>query len=236
MRMRLPAARESMTRTMNRRLLDASIKLGISRGQMKIGGALTLGICIGFGIGRFSLDINNMQSIETSFAESNAPIVTELEADVLQGDISKHGIWNSHHNGTDPSVGQALLDFFQQENAQHLADFGCGRGQYAMRFNDSGIKTQCFDGTELTPNYTNGRCQVLDLAQHIEFPEPFDWILSLEVGEHIPAEYEDEFFGNLHRNNKHGIVLSYAIEGQDGTGHVNEHNNEQAGLRQRRGR
>jgi hypothetical protein len=50
--------------------------------------------------------------------------------------------------------------------------------------------------------------------------------LSLEVGEHLPSEFEDTFINNLHNNNKYGMVLSWAIEGQGGHGHFNERNND----------
>jgi cyclopropane fatty-acyl-phospholipid synthase-like methyltransferase len=57
-----------------------------------------------------------------------------------------------------------------------------------------------------------------------KFDEPFDWAMSLEVGEHLPQQFEDIFIYNLHNNNKRGIVLSWAIKGQGGHGHVNEQN------------
>ena len=46
-----------------------------------------------------------------------------------------------------------------------------------------------------------------------------------QVGEHIPAGENDwrehQFLSLLDRNNRHGIVLSWAIVGQPGRGHVN---------------
>ncbi len=51
-------------------------------------------------------------------------------------------------------------------------------------------------------------------------------MLSLEVGEHIPKEYERVFIENLHRHNINGIVLSWALKGQGGFGHFNEQNND----------
>ena len=46
--------------------------------------------------------------------------------------------------------------------------------------------------------------------------------MSLEVGEHLPKEFEDIFINNLDNNNNYGIVLSWAIKGQGGYGHYNE--------------
>jgi hypothetical protein len=50
--------------------------------------------------------------------------------------------------------------------------------------------------------------------------------MSLEVGEHLPEQFEDIFINNLHNNNKYGIVLSWAVKDQGGLGHYNEQDNE----------
>ena len=50
--------------------------------------------------------------------------------------------------------------------------------------------------------------------------------MSLEVGEHLPQQFEDIFIHNLHNNNKYGILLSWAIKGQGGYGHCNEQDND----------
>ena len=58
-----------------------------------------------------------------------------------------------------------------------------------------------------------------------QFDEPFDLVMSLEVGEHLPPpQFEDIFMHNLHNNNKSCIILSLAIKGQGGDGHFNEQN------------
>ena len=49
----------------------------------------------------------------------------------------------------------------------------------------------------------------------------YDWIVSLEVAEHIPAEYETVYLSNLIRHAKEGIILSWAVPGQDGHYHIN---------------
>jgi len=38
----------------------------------------------------------------------------------------------------------------------------------------------------------------------------------------IPREFEDIFIDNLHRANRKGLLISWAIVGQGGSGHVNE--------------
>ena len=54
--------------------------------------------------------------------------------------------------------------------------------------------------------------------------DKYDWIVSVEVAEHIPKIYEHIFVDNLVRHAKDGIVLSWATIGQDGLSHVNEKN------------
>ena len=51
-------------------------------------------------------------------------------------------------------------------------------------------------------------------------------MLCLEVGEHLPKEYEDTLFNNIIRNSKSEIVVSWAIPGQTGDGHINEQSND----------
>jgi hypothetical protein len=67
---------------------------------------------------------------------------------------------------------------------------------------------------------------VQDFSVPFESGYVFDWVISLEVGEHIPAEHALTFLRNLHVHNSEGIILSWAVEGQPGVGHVNCQSNE----------
>jgi cyclopropane fatty-acyl-phospholipid synthase-like methyltransferase len=126
----------------------------------------------------------------------------------------------------DASLGNSLVAFFKTDDVNSLVDFGCGMGDYVKNFQANNINAKGFDGNPNTPELTNGLCQVLDLSMAKQFEEPFDWVLSLEVGEHLPRQFEDIFINNLHHNNKNGIVLSWAVQGQGGHGHFNEQNND----------
>ncbi len=46
------------------------------------------------------------------------------------------------------------------------------------------------------------------------------------MGEHIYQQYEDAFIGNLARHAKLGIFMSWAVPGQGGFQHINEHAND----------
>jgi len=61
----------------------------------------------------------------------------------------------------------------------------------------------------------------LDLTLPQYWLPRYDWVLSLEVLEHIPAQYESIVLDNINRAAGHGVVLSWAVPGQPGRGHVN---------------
>lgn len=88
---------------------------------------------------------------------------------------------------------------------------------------EAGVLISCYDGNPETQELSEGRCAIVDLSKPIDFCQ-FDWTLSLEVGEHIPKEFEDIFINNI-LGSKYGIILSWAVEGQGGTSHVNTRNN-----------
>jgi hypothetical protein len=105
-----------------------------------------------------------------------------------------------------------------------VLELGAGTGTYAKELKAKGVFISCYDGNPKTQELSEGRCGVIDLSQPINLCK-HDWVMSLEVGEHIPREYEDIFINNLDSGNKMGIVLSWAVEGQGGTSHVNNQNN-----------
>ena len=85
-------------------------------------------------------------------------------------------------------------------------------------------------GVRWKPRYVpidrRGGPHVIDLSEPIDLGKKFDWVLSLEVGEHLPKKFERIFIENLDRHNLRGIVLSWDLKGQGGYGHFNEQSNE----------
>jgi len=144
--------------------------------------------------------------------------------------INPHGFWTglnaSCQHQFDSSLADCLVEFITSKNVNSIVDFGCGMGDYVSAFRKHDINAVGFDGNPHTPELTSNLCQILDLSQSFTMNEPFDWVMSLEVGEHLPKMYEDIFIANLHNNNKYGIILSWAIKGQGGYGHFNEQNND----------
>lgn len=138
------------------------------------------------------------------------------------------GIWlndNLEGHGYDISLSYALVDVLNKNKIKSIYDFGCGHGNYTSNFVNSGFICEGYDGNPNTKRLTNGLCDVLDLSKSFNMQKK-QYVLSLEVGEHIPKQYENVFIENLHNHNTEGIILSWAVVGQGGDGHVNCQNND----------
>jgi cyclopropane fatty-acyl-phospholipid synthase-like methyltransferase len=141
--------------------------------------------------------------------------------------VSSHGyfIGDSEHV-TDWKLADTIVDFLRKESAETLVDFGCGDGDYVNYFIKNGICAVGYDGNPVTEDASGGTCFVLDLSSPVDLQKHYDWVMSLEVGEHLPKQYEAIFIENLVRHVKDGLILSWAVKGQGGTGHFNEQNND----------
>ena len=107
-----------------------------------------------------------------------------------------------------------------------VVDFGAGVGQYGhalrSRFPRARVHWRGYDGAGDVEEYTQGRVSYVDLTLPLALPRA-DWVLSLEVGEHVPREHELTLLGNLHAHNCRGVLLSWACYG--GHQHVNKRPN-----------
>lgn len=65
----------------------------------------------------------------------------------------------------------------------------------------------------------------VDLTVPQYLGQQYDWVMSLEVGEHIPKEHEHVLLETIARHAKAGVVLTWAVPGQGGHHHVNEQPN-----------
>ena len=142
--------------------------------------------------------------------------------------LSNHGYWVGteiiEEHMFDAQLADALVTFFSKDDS--VLDLGCGMGDYVKHLRKAGIECEGIDGNPSTPELSDGICQTADLATPLEFTRLFDWALSLEVAEHIPRKYERPYLQNLDAANRKGIVMSWAIPGQTGLGHVNCRDNE----------
>jgi hypothetical protein len=145
--------------------------------------------------------------------------------------VSENGIFN-HSNINfndihqfDNKLCDGLINFFKENNAISIADMGCGNGEYVKKIISKGLNCDGYDGNPNTVSETNGLCKILDLSKPFILKNKVEWIMSLEVGEHIPKQYEKIFIDNLNNNNTKGIVISWALPNQGGLGHFNEQPN-----------
>ena len=107
-----------------------------------------------------------------------------------------------------------------------LADFGAGVGQTCSALQAANAAQRCtsYDGAGNVESVTHNFVQWVDLTRPLALPRA-DWVVSLEVGEHVPHEFEPMLIRNLHAANCRGIVLSWGTytPGKRGHGDANYH-------------
>ncbi|XP_041367141.1 uncharacterized protein LOC121381843 [Gigantopelta aegis] len=121
----------------------------------------------------------------------------------------------------DRLLAEDLSKFFE---GKAVASFGDGPGDYKKYF-DSTKRLRLYDAYDGAPygkETSGGVVEFLDLTAPQYGLPLYDWIISLEVAEHIPRMYEGIYIDNVVRHAKEGIVLSWAVPGQGGLSHVNK--------------
>ncbi|BFZ17690.1 hypothetical protein BsWGS_20729 [Bradybaena similaris] len=141
--------------------------------------------------------------------------------------VSENGGWCGNTSSStslehvwDEPFSKAMSTFLE---GKCVASFGEGPGLYKKHMDSLGqvANYTAYDGAPLSENITNGLVMFLDLTAPQYGLPVYDWVISVEVGEHIPAKYEDVYLDNLVRHAKEGIILSWAVPGQKGLSHVN---------------
>ena len=143
--------------------------------------------------------------------------------------ISESGFWTDSNPidfYDDLGLLEGLKNFLKKSNSMNIVDFGCGNAFYAKELIKEGFSCSPYDGNPNTPKITNGLADILDLSNNFDLGKKFDCVVSLEVGEHIPEEFESTYIKNLTKHSKSFIILSWAVVGQPGTEHVNCKNND----------
>lgn len=141
--------------------------------------------------------------------------------------INPNGSWttcNASEYLVDSNLAQGLVRFLLNKNAKSIIDLGAGSGYYSKVIKEFNIKVHAYDGNIYAPEISDGLVQVKDLSIKQNLPK-VDWILSLEVAEHIPKECENIFLFNVTNSAKEGLILSWAIPEHGGDGHINPRDN-----------
>ena len=106
-----------------------------------------------------------------------------------------------------------------------LGDLGAGVGQYGRALQDVAGHELVYYGWDVAGNaaqLSDGVVRFADLSRPNDLPQT-DWVLSLDVGHHIPSTHEKMYIENLHSATCRGIILSWAAPGSSALGGVNNH-------------
>lgn len=125
------------------------------------------------------------------------------------------------HLPADPGLAQFLGRFF---DGKRVLDMGAGVGQYEAWWKNANVNVSAvaLDGALNVEEWTNGAVLWADFTQPLYVHQsPFDWVMCLEVGEHIPKAFQSMLLRNIDQHNRCGVVLSWAIPGQGGHSHIN---------------
>ncbi|XP_071099695.1 uncharacterized protein [Haliotis cracherodii] len=168
--------------------------------------------------------ILNMAKRELAVMSCN---MIELNTKLQKTAVSAAGGWCKESSKSDS--GQHMFDKFLAEQLsllfqnQTVASFGDGPGDYKKYLDRTGrLRTyDAFDGAPFGQETSGGVVRFLDLTAPQYGLPVYDWIISLEVAEHIPPQYEDRYIDNIARHANKGLVLSWAVPGQGGLSHVN---------------
>jgi hypothetical protein len=133
------------------------------------------------------------------------------------------GYWlPEHHADGDAGIASFMVTLIKAN--QTVLDLGCGVGQYGHLLNKiaPGISYHGYDGAVNGESFTNDFINWIDLSVPIELPvTSYSWVISIEVGEHLPLEFEQTYLDNIAKYAQCGIFTSWAMPRQKGHGHVN---------------
>lgn len=141
-------------------------------------------------------------------------------------EIAETGYWNAetahNHHVHCKNLSAWICIYLERytSKTEPIRDMGCGLGNYLKDLKEFGF--QNLAGFEADPpkNKVFDNIHKQDLTIPFEF-SPKGVVISLEVGEHIPAEYMDIYLDNICNNCSSYLITSWAIRGQAGFGHIN---------------
>ncbi len=141
--------------------------------------------------------------------------------------ISQTGYWTQEEANFGHAYSNTLCDYMSNifSKNEQLIDFGCGLGTYLSNLHNKGFtKLLGVEGYGLN-NFEYDNIVIQDLAVDFDLNVRGN-VMSLEVGEHIPKQYENVFIDNITKHCSNLLIISWAVPGQGGLGHFNEQPNE----------
>lgn len=149
-------------------------------------------------------------------------------------EISETGFWAGEtayrHHVHSPKLAQFIVDLLYNKSPDNtkkrVYDLGCGLGEYLLKLEQSGFNNLVgFEG-EIPKNKVSVHIWKQDLTRPIKVDEKGN-VIFLEVGEHIPQKFEKDIVSNIYNLCEGYLILSWAVPGQAGFGHVNCKTNEE---------
>lgn len=123
-------------------------------------------------------------------------------------------VWHQHSN----MLMKKILEYFSKDIS--VIDIGCGHNFYVSVLNYAGYNAIGCDMVDLGSKYFFQA----DITKPITV-DKYRNVISLEVGEHVPENKSNEYLNNITRFGG-DVLLSWAVPGQDGIGHINCQSNE----------
>lgn len=165
---------------------------------------------------------------ELAYLRLQAEQLLEDEKEKMEG-VSPTGFWSKNladkYHQHSHELGSWISEYFEADTQVH--DFGCGWGKYLKDLELKGFKKlQGYEGV-VPNNKFFDNIVVQNLTENFEVSQKGN-VICLEVGEHIPKEYTDVFLNNISNACDNKLVMSWAVRGQGGTGHVNCLDNHEA--------
>jgi len=134
-----------------------------------------------------------------------------------------HGAWTLSSTSCYHFDYKFALHLSQVARGKTLTELGAGKGCYSAFLKANGVDVvAAVDGASNIGSLTKGVVATWDLTKPMEATA--DWVMSLEVAEHIPPEFEDSFLDNVVRNARCYVILSWSKMALVGSGHVNPRN------------
>lgn len=106
-----------------------------------------------------------------------------------------------------------MVSFFRSRRANSILDLGAGRGSYVETLRAGQLRAGCFDGNPSVRKVSERRCLQADLSETQDLGQRWrpgasnaialwlrDWVMSIEVAEHVPLVFEQTYMDNLDRS------------------------------------
>ena len=138
--------------------------------------------------------------------------------------VSRTGAWHGHSvndYGHSSTLALWLIERLkgQCQESVPVWDLGCGVGLYGRMLVDAGFTAVTgVEGEPIQGSLIN--VIKLDLTVPFLLSSPGNVIFT-EVGEHVPAQFQDVLIDNVCNACSNELIMSWAVRGQGGTGHVN---------------